>query len=83
MIPLPFVESNVVYAENQDEYLNLPCFRTPEGELTICWQLTWKERIMILLSGILWQKVLTFNQPLQPQQFIIRTQKCSLSKLKR
>jgi hypothetical protein len=29
--------------------------------------LTWRERLRVLLGGVLWHQVLTFKGPLQPQ----------------
>jgi hypothetical protein len=70
---IKFPGHNVVYAEHQPEYNPLPCYResefgkNPEGRMTCCWQLTWRERLQLLWSGKLWHTVLTFWQPLQPQ----------------
>jgi hypothetical protein len=66
MKPIKFKEQNVIYAEDQPEYLPLPAFKTKEGNVTCCWNLSLKERIKILFTGNLWLSVLTFNQPLQP-----------------
>lgn len=57
-----------VYAEDQPEYLQLPCLKSsaPEGRITTRWKLTWRERFEIFLSGDLWLQVLTFHKPLQP-----------------
>jgi len=65
-----FDEQNVVFAANQPEYLPLPAFRfadDPSGRIACCWKLNWVERLKILLKGRVWQQVLTFNHPLQPQ----------------
>lgn len=67
MTPIKFPESNVVFAEHQPEYQFLPCLRKPNGELIVCWGLTIKERLQVLLTGKLWHTIATFNQPLQPQ----------------
>ncbi len=69
MKPIPFPEQTVTYAKNQPQYNPLPAYReqTAEGRVVFCWQLTWKERLRVLLGGVVWQEVLTFNQPLQPQ----------------
>jgi hypothetical protein len=66
MKPVPFLGSNVVYAKDQPEYLPLPAHRSPGGDVTTCWQLSWWERLTILLYGHLWLTVMTFNGPLQP-----------------
>ena len=67
---IEFPEQTLIIAEDQKEYLPLPAyvFRNTEGEIVCCWKLTWRERIKILFSGILWHHVLTFGQALQPLQ---------------
>lgn len=69
MIPVDFPEVTNRIAEGQDQYMTLPAHINPgnQGEVTFCWQLTWKERMQLFLTGKLWHSVLTFNQPLQPQ----------------
>jgi len=67
---IEFPEQTTIIAKNQPQYLPLPAhvyFNDPEGEIVCCWQLTWKERIKLLLTGCIWHSVLTFNNPLQPQ----------------
>ena len=67
MKPIEFPEQNCVYAKNQPEYLPLPVHKTPGGEVTSCWALTWRERLTVLLHGRIWLSLLTFNGPPQPQ----------------
>lgn len=67
MKPVEFPEQNVVYAKDQPEYLPLPAHRSPEGQVTSCWQMDWRERLRVLLSGKVYVSLLTFNGPLQPQ----------------
>ena len=67
MKPTEFEGSNVVFAENQPEYLPLPAYKAPTGEVVSCWELNWKERIKMLFTGRIFLTVLTFNGPLQPQ----------------
>ena len=67
MIPLKFKEQNITFAENQPEYLPLPAWRSPEGEVISCWKFAFKEKIMILFNSKLWLRQYTFNSPLQPQ----------------
>lgn len=70
MKPIKFKQHNVVYAENQKEYLPLPVFKQPddpEGKVTSCWRLSIWERIRVLVMGRLFFQTMTFNQPLQPQ----------------
>ncbi|UHQ21936.1 hypothetical protein LVB77_14805 [Lysobacter sp. 5GHs7-4] len=72
---IKFEGHNVVFAENQPEYLPLPALRlnSQEGEIICCWHLTWRERLRLLLTGRLWHSVLTFGQPLQPQLLQVDT----------
>lgn len=67
---IPFPEQTVVIAKAQPKYLPLPAYRfsnDPQGRIVCCWALTWRERLILLLTGKVWHQVLTFNQPLQPQ----------------
>lgn len=68
MKPIAFKEQNVIYAENQPEYLPLPVHKKQDGTVTSCWKLNLKERIKILFTGKIWWSTLTFNNPLQPQR---------------
>jgi len=68
MKPIGFKEQTCIYAENQPEYVPLPVFKTDDGEVISCWAMTWRERLSVLLTGKIWWSVLTFNNPLQPQQ---------------
>lgn len=54
------------FAKDQPEYITLPSWKGPDGMVVTRWQMTWKERLMCLLTGNLWLSVLTFNRPLQP-----------------
>ena len=68
MEPIEFKEQNVVFAKNQKPYLPLPAYQDDEqgGRIFHCWKLTWKERFIMLITGILWINVLNFKQPPQP-----------------
>lgn len=83
MEPIKFKEQNCVYAENQAEYLPLPCFKndSTEGEVVSCWKLTFKERLKMLFTGKLWVCLLTFNKPLTPSFFTVN-KKDLLTKIK-
>jgi len=70
MKPIEFPEQTVVIAKDQPQYRPLPAHRVsgdPEGRATFCWKLSLRERFKLLITGRIWQQVLTFNQPLQPQ----------------
>ncbi len=66
MTPQDFPERNVIYAENQKEYLPLPAHVSPEGVVTTCWQLTEDELEQVLVTGKIFLQVHTFREPLQP-----------------
>lgn len=65
MKPVQFKEANSVFAENQDEYLDLPAYHD-ETEVISCWTFSFWERIKILLGYPLWVRVLNHGEPLQP-----------------
>ena len=68
MEPIKFDGFNVVFAENQPEYLPLPAWIDKDkGVMVACWRLSFKERVKVLFTGKIWQKIRTFNKPLQPQ----------------
>ena len=74
MQPIRFPETNVTYAQDQPQYQPLPVHRVitdPQGRITCCWQLTFWERLKMLWSGVIWQQILTFNRPLQPQMLTV------------
>lgn len=67
---IEFPEQTVIIAKDQPEYLPLPAHRfagDTQGRIAFCWQLTWRERLVVLFRGRIWHEVLTFNHPLQPQ----------------
>ena len=61
-----FIIEEVVYANNQPEYLGLPAWKGYDGTVVSRWKLTWTERLLVLFTGNLWLTVLTFNKRLQP-----------------
>jgi hypothetical protein len=65
-----FKEQNTVYGKNQPEYLPLPAhhFNDEPGRIACCWKLTFKERIKLLFTGVIWHEILTFEHRLQPQR---------------
>jgi hypothetical protein len=68
MKPIEFKEANFTFAINQPQYRPLPTWRGDDGTVISCWKLTRKERLKLLFTGRIWLRVLTFNQPLQPQR---------------
>lgn len=67
MKPIEFPQANVVFAKDQPEYQPLPAHRAPDGTVTTCWSLSWRERLRVLVTGRIYFSQLTFNAPLQPQ----------------
>jgi hypothetical protein len=76
MKAIEFPESNAVYAKNQKEYLALPSHKTPDGIVTACYALTWKERLQVLFGAKIWLSLMTFNKPLQPQRLYVSKRFC-------
>jgi hypothetical protein len=68
MKPIEFKEHNVVFAKNQPEYIPLPAYKYAgtDGEVVSCWQLSFIERMRLLLTGKVWLMMLTFHEPLTP-----------------
>ena len=67
MQPITFKQCNASFAKNQDQYIELPVFRTTDGMVISCWKMTWKERLKAAFTGKIFLTLLTFNYPLQPQ----------------
>jgi hypothetical protein len=72
MRPIDFPGSNSMFAKDQPKYVPLPALRLHDGQVTCCWQLSWRERLTLLFTGKLWHTVLTFNRPLQPQMMSVK-----------
>lgn len=68
MTPKTFLEVNTTFAKDQPEYLQLPAFKeaSEKGEVITCWNLSFKERLRVLIKGEIWLSLLTFNKPLTP-----------------
>ena len=68
MKPKQFPEANVTYAKDQPEYQPLPAFKndSPQGEVISCWQLSFRERMRVLVKGEIWISLMSFNKPLIP-----------------
>jgi len=66
MKPIKFKESNITFAKDQPEYIPLPAFKSEDGRIISCWELSFKERVKVLFTGRMWLSLLTFNKPLQP-----------------
>lgn len=69
MNPVKFKGCNVIYAENQEEYLPLPAYKHNDewGTVTSCWHLSFWDRIRTLFTGKIYCSLLSFDKPLTPQ----------------
>lgn len=68
MHPVKFDEANTLIGANQPEYITVPAYVDPDGQqVSTCWALTWKERLIVLITGHVFLHQLTFGNPLQPQ----------------
>ena len=63
---IKFKECNVEIAKNQPEYKTLQAFRDDRVTIT-CYKLSFRERIKILFTGLLWLGQMNFGRALQPQ----------------
>lgn len=71
MKPISFKEQNCIIGKNQKEYLPLPAWKSKNGIVISCWQLSFLEKIKLLFTGKLWFTTLTFNKSLQPQRLTV------------
>lgn len=71
MTSVDFKDSNVKFAEEQDNYITLPALRLNDQNDTIitCWRLSWHERIKCLFTGRIWMSEMNFNRALTPRYF--------------
>ena len=66
MKPIEFKDQNILY--KKPEYMkdekckDLPALRHRTGNVS-CWKATFRERLKILLTGIVWMDVITPFQP--------------------
>lgn len=66
MKPVEFENQNVVFAENQKEYMPLPAHRTEDGRVISFWKLEEGDLEKIKETGGIYIDSMTFNSPLQP-----------------
>lgn len=68
MKPTPFKEQNTVFAKDQPQYKQLPVHvkKTPTGEVVSVWKLSFRERIILLFTGRVYQVQCMFGKPLTP-----------------
>ena len=74
MKAVKFKGHNVVFAENQKEYNALPALDLNDdmGSVVSCWKLSFKERVVILLTGKMWMNLCMFGQPLTPSYLSVK-----------
>lgn len=56
----------VVIAENQDEYGNLPAVFLDNGVIVTRWRLSFRERLKVLFAGNIYLWMWTFGNPVTP-----------------
>lgn len=68
-----FPEVTHIIGKDQPQYRPLPAHVEPgqERRITFCWQLSWRNRLKVLLTGKVWHQVLTFHEPFQPQLLLV------------
>lgn len=63
---IKFEGCNVVYGKGQPQYI--PLHAQKAGNVTItCYKLSFKERLKVLFTGVIWLGQMNFDKPLQPQ----------------
>ncbi len=75
MKAIEFTGCNAIYAKGQPEYLDLPVHKAEDGLVTTCWELSFIDKIKVVLTGKIFLQVLTFNRPLQPLKMLVRKPK--------
>lgn len=60
--PIQFPEQNFVWKgwpadDTREEVNDLPAYRHGDGETISCWRLSWRERVLIFLTGLTWLRV--------------------------
>ena len=73
MKPVEFKHQNIVFAKDQPDYQPLPALKIEgmEGHVVSCWKLSFKERIKVLFTGIIWLNLMSFNKPLTPSYLAV------------
>jgi len=66
---IEFKGQNTTIAKNQPEYFPMPAYiwNEVDGRITCCWKLSFRERLRVLFTGVIWHDILTFSKPVQPQ----------------
>ena len=82
MKPIKFPEQNVVFAEDQPQYQNLPAFQEEggNGNVISCWEFTFRERVKILFGANFWVSLMMFGKPLTPSFFTVKKSEVLITK---
>ena len=68
MKPIDFTGSNSdLGAAESDGGQSVPAFVNAGMEVTTCWKLSWRERLIVLLAGRVWLVSCTMGADIQPQ----------------
>ena len=69
MEAIGFKQQNIIIAEDQEEYKSLPALRVDDRYNTMitCMGLSWRERIRVFFTGIIWVSEMTFGKPITPR----------------
>ncbi len=71
MKPTTFKGQNIVFGENQPEYLPLPALRMTDGEVITCWELSEQEIEDIVKNKKMFLSQLTYGHPLQAVKLFV------------
>ena len=68
MKPIEFKNQNIVFGKDQKEYNPLPALVKNDAYRTVitCWKMSFKDRIIALITGKIWVYEASFNKPLTP-----------------
>lgn len=66
MKPIKFKGFNITYGQNQKELEPLPAHLAENGDVVSCWQLSFKERLLVFVTGKVWEHTRTQHANLQP-----------------
>ena len=66
MKPIEFEGVTDHYGKMQDGVSPLPLRCYANGQFVSCWKLLWRERLKVLVSGMVWLDVHTHNRGMPP-----------------
>ena len=66
MKPIEFKQMNITFQKPHGftdvQCGPLPALRHDNGIIS-CWKMSWRERIKVLFTGVIWFDVISYNQP--------------------